>query len=95
MNFTEYVVDVSINRGFGEVPAEVRIDLGRCSCNRSGCPWSAGMEHIPRRTLIASGFRCITVLTKAVEYFRLAVPNRPEEMDQVILSGDFEAALHD
>ncbi len=58
-------------------------------------PRAPGMQRIPRGSFVRPRLGVITVLTDAVEDVGFAVPNRMEEMNQVVLGSALPAALHD
>ena len=58
-------------------------------------PLAAGMHRVPRRALVDPGFRTVAVLAQAVADLRFRIPDRLEEVDEVVLRQFLEARLHD
>ena len=58
-------------------------------------PLAAGMQRVPRGALVAPGFRAVAVLAQAAANFRFRIPDRLEEIDQVVLGRFLAALLHD
>ena len=58
-------------------------------------PLAAGTQRVPRGALVDPGFRAVAVLAQAEAYFRFRIPDRLEEVNQVVLPQFLEARLHD
>ena len=58
-------------------------------------PLAAGMQRVAQGALVDPGFRAVAVLAQAAANFRFRIPDRLEEIDQVVLGRFLEARLHD
>ena len=56
---------------------------------------AAAMLRVPRGALADPGFRAVAVLAQAEADFRFRIPDRLEQIDQVVLGRFLEARLHD
>ena len=85
----------------GGIHGEVFRDVAQDALARSGilnvriavCPISARMQRVPWRAQIRTRLRIVTVLSKAVADADFIVPNRLEEMNEVVLGGFLPSRL--
>ncbi len=86
--------------GIGGVLSEMGRQFGIDLLDRlgvfSGCdgPRAPRMQRVPRRTLVRSGRGGIAMLAEAVKDAGFAVPDWPEQLDEIVLGGCLPAALH-
>ena len=93
----EDFVDVGVRQVLGQVGADLFDDrFRRLLIFRGGVgPLPAGMHRVPRGALVNPGFRAVAMLAQAEAYLRFRIPDRLEEVDQVVLGRFLEARLHD
>ena len=93
----EDLVDVGVRPVRRQVGADLFDDRRRrlLIVRRRVGPLAAGMQRVPRGALVDPGFRAVAMLAQAEAYFRLRIPDRLEEIDQVVLGRFLETRLHD
>jgi len=93
----EDLLDVGVRPVRRQVGADLFDDRRRrlLVVRRRVGPLAAGMQRVPRGALVDQGFLAVAVLAQAEAYFRFRIPDRLEEVDQVVLRRFLEARLHE